>query len=109
MAKPKNTNKPQSQNQVKYSDPRESFMSTKSNMMIKELDFKLKDIFKTDYNETAVLAEDQNGLYITGKSYIDALVLDPFRQYERNKIKITKSETGYDIETTFGSLISVAL
>lgn len=108
MAKPKNNNNNQN-TQVKYSDPREAYLSTKENMIIKELDYKLKDIFKTEYNEKAVLAEDQNGFYVTGKSYVNALVLDPFRQYERNKIKITKTESGYDIETNFGSLISITI
>ena len=108
MAKVKQTNSVQNV-QVKYSDPREAYLSTKSEMVLKELDYQLKDFFENAMKDKAVLAEDQRGMYITGKSYINALTLDPYRQYNRNTLKITRTESRVDIETTNGMLYSVAL
>lgn len=71
-----------------------SYLGTKSDMVVKELDQKLKEII-TDYafNDKAVIAKDDIGLYVTGKSYVDALVLDPFRMYR--KIVVTENEGNY--------------
>ena len=109
MGKPKQNGNNVQNGQVKYSDPREAYLSTKSAMVLKELDYQLKDFFADAMKDKAVLAEDQRGLYITGKSYVDALTLDPYRQYNRNTLKITRNEAGVDIETTNGMLYSVAL
>ena len=108
MAKVKQTNNTQNA-QVKYSDPREAYLSTKSDMVISELNYQLKDFFEDALKDKAILAEDQKGYYITGKSYVDALTMDPYRQHERSKYKITKTDIGFDIESPLGMLISVTV
>ena len=88
------------QNKVKYDDPRMAYLSTKSELVLKETDLKLNQIYPPAMNDTAVICEDQNGLYVTGKSYVDANVLDPYRQpkYKRGLITVTKNDTEYTIE-----------
>lgn len=88
------------QNKVKYDDPRMAYLSTRKELVIKETDLKLNQIYPSAMNDTAVICEDQNGLYITGKSYVEANVLDPYRhfEYKRNHITITKTDTEYNIE-----------
>ena len=78
--------------QVKYDDPRDAYLSTKSHMVVAETDIPLKTFFETGGNTKAVIAEDKNGYYITGKNMIDSNLLDPFRQYHRGKVIITRNE-----------------
>ena len=94
---------------IKYADPRDAYLSTKSHMVVAKTDLALNSIYHTFYHEKAVIAEDKNGFYVTGSSYVDALVLDPFRQYERSKVNVVKTETGFDIETVNGMLYSVTV
>ena len=71
-----------------------AYLGTKSDMVVKELDVMLKDIVKDySFNDKAVIAKDDNGLYVTGKSYVDALVLDPFRRFR--KVVVTENEGNY--------------
>lgn len=81
---------------VKYSDPRMAFLSTHTDMVIKESsNIKMKDIFGDDImckNAPAVLCEDQNGLYLTSKINIGVPYLDGYRMYRRNIYKIEKIE-----------------
>lgn len=62
-----------------------NFYGTKPEWVKAELDLRMCDIFGEDkaFKETAVVAEDEKGLYITGKSYVGAPLLDPYRQYKR--------------------------
>ena len=61
------------------------FYGTKNEWVKAELDLKMSDIFGFDNasSEIAVVAEDERGLYITGKSFIGAPLLDPYRMYKR--------------------------
>lgn len=91
-------------NQVKYADPREAYFSTKKEMVVVEnTGLKLSGIFSNAMamsSESAVIAEDQKGFYVTGKSYVDALTLDPYRSYDtvRKQVNVVKTESGFDIE-----------
>lgn len=60
-----------------------NFYGTKAEWLKAELNMTMDDIFKNGFKEKAVVAEDENGLYVTGKSYVGALVLDPYRMYDR--------------------------
>jgi hypothetical protein len=62
-----------------------NFHGTKPEWVKAELDLRMCDIFGEDkaFKETAVVAEDEKGLYVTGKSYVGAPLLDPYRQYKR--------------------------
>lgn len=94
---------------IKYADPRDAYLSTKSPMVVAKTSIALSSVYHTPYKDTAVIAEDKNGFYVTGTSYVDALVMDPFRQTERKKITVTKTETGFDIETVNGQLYSITV
>ena len=78
--------------EVKYADPRDAFLSTKSNMVVAETNLPLNTFFEIGGKTMAVIAEDGKGLYLTGKNMIDSNLLDPFRQYHRGKVIITKNE-----------------
>ena len=89
--------------QVKYSDPRMAYMSTKSELVLKESEkLVMKDIFGEDIlskNNPIMLCEDQNGLYLTSKSNVDCPLLDGYRMYQRNKYEILKEgEDTYKIK-----------
>jgi hypothetical protein len=92
----KSSGKSNNDGQVKYSDPRMAYMSTKKEMIIKESEtLKMKDIFGEDIickNAPVMLCEDHLGLYITSKANIDVPVLDGYRMYRRNEYKIIKNE-----------------
>lgn len=62
-----------------------NFYGTKPEWVKAELNLRMCDIFGEGnaFKETAVVAEDEKGLYITGKSYVGAPLLDPYRQYHR--------------------------
>ena len=84
-----------SAHQIKRTDPREEYMSTRQELVIADLSdrFKINFFFNgVDSTEGAVLCEDQNGYYITAKSYVNAPILDGFRQYKRDVLTITKFE-----------------
>ena len=61
----------------------DSFYGTKPEWVKAELDLRMCDVFENASKEKVVVAEDENGLYITGKSYVGALLLDPNRMYHR--------------------------
>lgn len=73
-----------------------NFYGTKSEWVKAELDVRMCDIFGADkaFKEKAVVAEDDNGLYITGKSYIDAPLLDPYRMYHRHQPNVETLDDG---------------
>lgn len=87
--------------QVKYSDPRMAYMSTKSEMVLKESQtIKIKDIFGEEVlgkNNPIVVCEDQNGLYLTSKENVGVNILDPYRMYRRNQYVITKENEDFVI------------
>ena len=110
MGKPKKTGqvaKTAGNNTVKYEDPRDAFLSTKSDMVVKETEFTCDRFFVGNgaTTETAVIAEDKNGFYITAKSFVNASVLDPYRQYRRDQVTVTKTETGFDIQSDIKGLM----
>ena len=73
--------------EVTYADPRMAYSSTKKEMVIKET-----ELTANNDNSTAVIAEDQNGLYITVKSNVGAPILDGYRMYRRDSVKIEKTD-----------------
>lgn len=87
------------QTKIKYDDPRMAYLSTKKELVLKETELKLNQVYPNAMNDIAVICEDQNGLYVTGKSYVDSLMLDPYRNYNRKSITITKTDTEYNIES----------
>ena len=91
MAKVGNkSNSKQTNQEVKYADPRMAYSSTKKEMVIKETELTANDIFNNKDYSKAVIAEDQNGFYVTVKSVIGAPVLDGYRMYKRNLAKVDK-------------------
>jgi hypothetical protein len=100
MAKKKSNSSATANNngQIKYDDPRDAYFSTKKEMVVATTEFNLNMFYKTAMNDVAVIAEDKHGYYITGKSFVNASVLDPYRQYHRNTITVNKTDAGFDIE-----------
>ena len=91
MAKVGNkSNSKQTNQEVKYADPRMAYSSTKKEMVIKETELTANDIFNNKDYSKVVIAEDQNGFYVTVKSIIGAPVLDGYRMYKRNLAKVDK-------------------
>ena len=96
--------------QVKYSDPRMAYSSTKQEMVIKESEhFKMVDIFGNVpcCNSPIVVCEDHLGYYITSKSLVNVAILDPYRNYKRDTYKLTKIDdntfkvvNAYNVEYT---------
>lgn len=56
-------------------------------------DYNLKNVLGNGYNDKVVVCEDEQGLYITGKSYVDAKVLDPNRIYNRKTPTLQEDNT----------------
>lgn len=108
MGKPKNS-KPAATTSNKNIDPRDMYMSTKKAMVVAESDIPLTNIYSNAIGGTAVIAEDARGLYVTGKSYVDSPMMDPFRQYHRGMVTVEKTETSYDIITKDGNMYSVSI
>ena len=46
-------------------------------------EFNMNSLFNTGLNDRVVICEDEQGLYVTGKSYVGARSLDPYRLYKR--------------------------
>lgn len=89
MAKNKNNNNV-SNDKVKYENEYDAHYGTKSNMIVATLDnINMKDIDENCFFDSVVIAKDSNGLYATGKSFVDAPILDPFRMYKRIHVKYT--------------------
>ena len=61
----------------------DSFYGTKPEWVKAELDLRMCDVFENASKEKVVVAEDEKGMYITGKSYVGASLLDPHRMYHR--------------------------
>lgn len=61
------------------------FFGTKAEWVKAELDIPVSKVFGEweGFKETVVIAEDEQGLYVTGKSYVGASMLDPYRIYKR--------------------------
>lgn len=60
-----------------------NFYGTKSEWVKATLDLRMCDVFENAFMEKIVVAEDDNGLYVTGESFVDAPLLDPYRLYHR--------------------------
>lgn len=104
MAKVGNkSNSKQTNQEVKYADPRMAYSSTKKEMVIKETELTANDIFNNKDYSKAVIAEDQNGFYVTVKSVIGAPVLDGYRMYKRNLAKVDKMDNNFTITSDFAT------
>jgi hypothetical protein len=108
----KKPDKPQN-GQIKYADPREAYLSTKKEMVVVEnTNLKMSSFFTNALNDSVVIAEDQKGFYVTGKSYVNALTMDPYRSCAnaRNDVSVTKTDLGFDIMcNSTGTLFSVTV
>lgn len=73
-----------------------NFYGTKPEWVKAELNFRMCDIFGSDkaFKEPAVVAEDEAGLYVTGKSYVGAPLLDPYRMYKRLEPIVETADDG---------------
>ena len=80
--------------QVKYEDPRMSYMSTKKELVVKESNIELGMVFEETAcgKSSVVVCEDHLGYYLTSKSYVDAPVLDPYRNYKRDQYQLIHNE-----------------
>jgi hypothetical protein len=80
--------------QVKYSDPRMAYCSTKKEMVVKESTITMNSVFGDVpcANSYIVVCEDHLGYYLTSKNLLDVSILDPYRNYKRNKYTLTKNE-----------------
>ena len=77
-----------------------SFYGSKSDWVKFEFPYpevNMKNLFDNAFNGKAVVCEDEQGLYITGKSYINSNILDPYRMYHRRKPKVN-SDGIYSVE-----------
>lgn len=100
----RNTNNTQSKQEVKYADPRMAYSSTKKEMVIKETDLTANDIFNNEDYSKAIIAEDQNGFYVTVKSVVGASILDGYRMYKRNLAKVDKiDDNNFTITSDFAT------
>jgi hypothetical protein len=77
MGKKKQTTANEAKNKVV------NFYGTKPEWVKAELDVRMCDVFENAFKEKVVIAEDERGLYVTGKSYVGAPLLDPYRLYHR--------------------------
>lgn len=59
-------------------------------------EFNMNTLFNTGLNDRVVVCEDEQGLYITGKSYVGALSLDPYRMYKR-RVPVVNEDGSYQI------------
>lgn len=97
MGKKKQTTANETKNKVV------NFYGTKPEWVKAELDVRMCDVFPNAFKEKVVVAEDEKGLYVTGKSYVGAPLLDPYRMYHRlvpeevieNDVKTFKVPTQY--------------
>lgn len=87
---------------VKYDDPRDAFLSTKSEMVVCRTGYAMDFFYGNGEKSKAIIAEDKHGFYLTCESMLDANYMDPYRHDKRlgkdNDVVITKSESGFDIE-----------
>ena len=86
MGKKKQTTANEAKNKV------DNFYGTNPEWVKAELDLRMCDICENAFKEKAVVAEDEQGLYVTGKSYVGAPLFDPYRCY--NRIVPTVNEDG---------------
>ena len=61
----------------------DSFYGTKTQWVKGWLDPRMCELFENASKEKVVVAEYEKGLYITGKSYVGASLMDPNRMYHR--------------------------
>ena len=63
-------------------------MGTSKDSVVKVLDKKIGEIFPNEINsnDIAVIAEDKEGMYVTGQSYVGTGLLDPFKVYRRRVV-----------------------
>ena len=110
MGKPKNSKSNVSNATVnKNADPRDAYLSTKKAMVVAETVIPMTTIYPNiAIGGTAVIAEDARGFYATGKDYVDSPMMDPYRQYHRNKVVVEKTELGFDVKAA-GNIYSVNL
>lgn len=97
MGKPKN-NSTNNNDKVKYENEWDGHLGTKENMVLAVLeDLNMKDICNSEFSDKVVIAKDSNGLYATGKSYVNAPLLDPYRMYIR--IPVSEQDGTYTINS----------
>ena len=90
MAKKKQTTVNEAKNKVI------NFYGTKPEWVKAELELRMCDIFGNSFKEKAVVAEDEKGLYVTGKSYVGAPLFDPYRCYNR-VVRIVNEDGTYTV------------
>lgn len=56
-------------------------------------EFNMNSLFNTGLNDRVVICEDEQGLYVTGKSYVGACSLDPYRMYKRHVPAVNEDGT----------------
>lgn len=99
--------KPNNQKSTTFSQKEkiDSFYGTKAEWVKAELEgVSYSSVFGTDLKDKVVVAEDEKGLYLTGKSYVGALVLDPHRINKRIVPIEKKTEDGktfYEVPQMF--------
>ena len=71
-----------------------NFYGTKTEWVKGDLNIKLNEVISSATAEQAIVAEDSEGLYVTGKSFAGAPVLDPYRLYNRVVPTATTNEDG---------------
>ena len=73
-----------------------NFYGTKADWFVADLEnVYLSDLFSNANREQAVVAKDETGYYVTGRSFLGAPVLDPYRVYTRI-VPEQKTSTGED-------------
>lgn len=76
------------------------FYGTKPEWVKSELDITMATVFEFGSNEKAVVAEDEKGLYVTGKSYVGAPIFDPYRMNRRNEVIVQTCEQNQELVYT---------
>ena len=99
MASKNNPDARKQQEVRKYDHPTDAHMATKKDMVVKELEQSIVEFFPNlPNNGKAVIAQDKTGFYVTGTAFIDAPVLDPYRNYYRSKFTVTEADGNYEVK-----------
>ena len=74
--------------------PFENLGTHKEDVIAELNDVRMNQVFPDcGFNDKAVVAKDNNGLYLTGKSYVNSGLLDPYKVYRR--IEVTEKDGEY--------------
>lgn len=70
---------------------------TKSDMFVADVEnINMKDLFPNALGDKVIIAKDNEGMYLTGKAFVDAPSLDPYRLYRRIEVTEENGQFKFD-------------